>query len=184
MLLGARLLAAADDTVGVWVAARDLGAGSPVTRDVLTVAQVRFRDGETAQHYLTTQAPLPPQAVLGRDLAAGEMLGRTVVVSEQSAPFELPVVVGAAGAPEDVAVGDVVDVWVAPSAGTGSTRPAERMLTSVPVVRTAGTAGPLGEAATRQVLLGLDAEQVDRLSPMLARMADGTVVLVRHGGTP
>lgn len=184
VLVGARLLAAADDTVAVWAAARDVGAGAPLTRDALVVEQVRFADASTARQYLPAGEPPPAGAVLGRDLVAGELLGRAALGTGHGAAFELPVVVGAAGAPEDLHVGDVVDVWVGPQAGSGSATPARQMLTAVPVVGAARSSGPFGEAATRQVLLGIGANTTERLGPLLGQMSSGSVVLVRHGTGP
>jgi hypothetical protein len=181
VVAGARLLAAADDTVGVWALARDVGAGAPLTRDAVAVQQVQFADAATAGHYLLATGPVPPGAVLSRDVAAGELLARASLATRQGAAFELPVVVGPGGAPEDLQVGDVVDVWVGPQAGSGADTPARQMLTAVPVVGAARSSGPFGEAATRTVLLGLDESAVEHLGPLLGEMSSGSVVLVRHG---
>lgn len=182
VLVGSRLLAAADDTVGVWALTRDVPAGAPLTADVLAVRQVRFGDDATEAGYLPAARPPGPRAVARRDLAAGELLARAAVGRPARSAVELPVVVGPGGAPDDLQVGDVVDVWVGPPPGSGSTAPAARMLTAVSVVRAAHTSGPLGEAAERQVLLGLDAAERPALGPLLGRLAGGSVVLVRHGG--
>ncbi|MDQ4085316.1 MAG: hypothetical protein M3165_05810 [Actinomycetota bacterium] len=181
VLVGARVLTSADDTVGVWAVARDLGEGAPLTPDSLVVERVRFADPATAGRYLPAGGPLPAAAVAGHDLAAGELLARGSVVARRGTAFELPVVVDTAGAPEDVHVGDVVDVWVGPQPGSGSDAAAQRMLTAVPVVGAVRSAGPFGEAATRQVLLGLDEATAERLGPLLGEMSSGSVVLVRHG---
>ena len=52
VLLGARLLAAADDTVGVWALSRDLPAGATVGKGDLERRQIRFPDVDTANGYL------------------------------------------------------------------------------------------------------------------------------------
>jgi hypothetical protein len=181
VLVGARLLAAADDTVGVWAATRDVTAGAPLTRDAVAVRQVRFADPETAAAYLGAAHPLPVGAVMGRDVSAGELLTSTAIAEQRGTALELPVVVGPAGASEDLVVGDVVDVWVGPPAGAGLDSPAQRMLTEVPVVGAARSSGPFGEAATRQVVLGIDEGAMDALGPLLGEISSGSVVLVRHG---
>lgn len=181
VLVGARLLAAADDTVGVWAVARDVGAGAPLTRDVLAVQRVRFTEAATARTYLPAGDPVPAGAVASRDLAAGELLARGTLERREGTAFELPVVVGPGGAPEDLRVGDVVDVWVGPAVGSGSDAPAERMATGVPVVGAARSGGPFGEAAARQVLLGLEEDGAEGLGALLGQMSSGSVVLVRHG---
>jgi hypothetical protein len=181
VVVGARVLATADDTVGVWAAARDVGEGAPLTPDALMVQRVRFADAATARRYLLAGEPPPAGAVAGHDVVAGELPARAAVVARQGTAFELPVVVDFAGAPEDLHVGDVVEVWVGPQPGSGSDTPAQRMLTGVPVVGAVRSAGPFGDAATRQVLLGLDDGTGERLGPLLGRMSSGLVVLVRHG---
>jgi hypothetical protein len=181
VVVGARVLAGADDTVGVWALARDVGAGAPLTGGALVPRQVRFSDPEVLDSYLRVGQPVPPGAVLTHDVSAGELLARTSIAGRQASAFELPVVVGSAGAPEDLDVGDVVDVWVGPAAGSGSHVAARRMLTGVPVVGTVRATGPFGDAATRQVLLGLDQGAAVRLGPLLGEMSSGSVVLVRHG---
>jgi hypothetical protein len=181
VVAGARLLAAADDTVGVWAVVRDVGAGAPLTREALVVRQVRFTDAATAAGYLRADRPVPAGAVVSRDLAAGELVPRATVGTGTGAAFEVPVVVDDAGAPEDLRAGDVVDVWVAPPEGTDGGRPATRVLTHVPVVAATRSSGPFGDAAARQVLLGLEHDSAALLGPVLGQTATGSVVLVRHG---
>ena len=53
------LLAAADDSVTVWAAARDMGAGDTVTADDVVVRRVRFDDGADLDHYFGADAALP-----------------------------------------------------------------------------------------------------------------------------
>ena len=181
VLVGARLLAAADDSVGVWAATRDVAAGAPLTREAVTVRQVRFGDPATAAAYLPAGRPLPAGAVVSRDVSAGELLTTAAIAEQRGTARELPVVVGPAGAPEDLVVGDIVDVWVGPPAGAGLDTPARRMLTDVPVVGAARSSGPFGEASARQVVLGIDEGTVNALGPLLGEISSGSVVLVRHG---
>ena len=59
VLLGARLLAAADDTVGVWAVTRDLPAGAALDKGDLERRQVRFPDADTANGYLAVADDVP-----------------------------------------------------------------------------------------------------------------------------
>ncbi len=52
VVLGARLLAAADDTVTVWAMAADRGSGVPVAAEDLEVQRVRFADRAALAHGL------------------------------------------------------------------------------------------------------------------------------------
>ena len=59
VVVGARVLAAADDTVQVWAAARDLGAGQRVEADDLVAQRVRFADADALGGYFTVDDELP-----------------------------------------------------------------------------------------------------------------------------
>jgi len=187
VLVGARVLATADDTVDVWSLSADVPAGRPLGPDVLEVDRVRFTDGTTAAGYLPAGDALGPGAVAGRDLSAGELLPRSAVADSAAAQLShLPIVVSASGAPADLRAGDVVDVWVVPAQSTaqstdGSTGPATRLLESVTVVASQRDSGPLGEAATRQVLIGLDEKVPGGLGELLTAVTTGSVVLIRSG---
>src|SRR6476661_3005537 len=76
VVVGARLMAAADDTVGVWVLARDLPEGATVADGDLERRQVRFPDAPTADRYLAAADDLPADATLNRPVAARELLPR------------------------------------------------------------------------------------------------------------
>src|SRR3954462_10271945 len=62
--LGARLLSAADDTVGVWALTRDLPAGAVVDQADVERRQVRFPDDRTADGYLAARDDLPSGTTL------------------------------------------------------------------------------------------------------------------------
>lgn len=183
VLVGGRALAAAGDTVGVWTLSRDIPAGQRIGPDVLELEQVHFADAGVSQGYwLDAQAP-PETAVAARDLAAGDLLARSAVGERATSDLsQVPVVVGAAGAPADLHTGDVVDVWVVPAQSPdGDTGPATQVLDDVRVASTARESGPLGEAANRQVLLGVDERSADHLGGLLTSVSTGTVVLIRSG---
>lgn len=187
VLVGARLLASADDTVDVWVLTEDVPAGRPLDLGTLQLDQVHFADADRSQQYLLGPQPPPESAVAAHDLAAGELLARSAVGAEGDADVShLPVVVGASGAPADLGPGDVVDVWVVPApSADGGTGPATRVLEQVSVVSADRSSGPLGEAATRQVLLGLDGgadgSETSGLGDLLTAVSTGSVVLIRSG---
>ena len=52
-------MAAADDTVGVWVVGRDLPAGATVGEDDVERRQIRFPDARTADGYLAAEDDIP-----------------------------------------------------------------------------------------------------------------------------
>lgn len=183
VLLGARLLAAADDTVDVWALSQDVPAGQPIEAGALTLEQVKFADTAVEQGYWIDPDGPPAGAVATHDLTAGELLARGAVGDRATADLShLPVVVGASGAPQDLQVGDVVDVWVVPAQSPdGATGPAGQVLEGVRVVSSDRDSGPLGEGANRQVLLGLDEMSAGDLGGLLTSLSTGSVVLIRSG---
>ena len=70
VLVGARLLGGADDTVEVWSAGADLAAGQPVTEADLVARRVRFGDEADGDRYLRVGDRLPDDATLSRAVGA------------------------------------------------------------------------------------------------------------------
>lgn len=184
VVLGARLLAAADDSVGVWVVARDLPSGAAIAAADLDQRQIRFPDDETADGYLAARDEVPADATLSRPVSSGELLPRSAL-AERSGPdlVEVPISVLSDDLPATVRQGSVVDVWVAPKvASVGQTRPkAVAVLTDVVVVAVPRTSDGLAPQTTRQVIVGVPADRADELGTALGGMSDGRVVIARKG---
>ncbi|MCW2808060.1 MAG: hypothetical protein JWQ93_2015 [Marmoricola sp.] len=184
VVLGARLLAAADDSVGVWSVARDLPAGAAVDQGDLVRRQVRFPDSETANGYLAAGDDPPEAAILNRPVSAGELLPRAAL-AERTGPdlLEVPISVAADDLPATVRQGSVVDVWVTPKvpASGGSGPRAVRVLTDVVVVAVPRTSDGFAPQASRQVIVGVPVARSDDLATALGGMADGRVVIARKG---
>jgi hypothetical protein len=181
VVLGSRVVAAVDDTVGVLAAASVLTPGDPVDADDLTVVQVRL--DEAAQRYLRADADVPADAVALRTVGAGELLPRSAL-GDAGALERRPVGVPVEGAlPEGLVPGAQVDVWVSepdPERAGAFSEPV-RLAEAAPVaeVSTGGGALGAGGATTVQVLL-TDAE----LRPALrALAADAEVALVLVPGS-
>jgi hypothetical protein len=186
-LAGARLAGAADDTVAVWAARRDVPAGQALTARDLTVRQVRFAGQGQADRYLSADDPLPGGAVLARPVGTGELVPRQALDTTTREPLtEVPVSVANDGVPATVGVGSVVDVWVTPdpSASSGAAAPGTaraprsvRVFDDVAVVAAPAPGTSLGPAATRQVIVGVTAAQAADLPTALAALTGGAVVL-------
>ncbi|HEY1135248.1 MAG TPA: hypothetical protein VGE77_11805 [Nocardioides sp.] len=201
VVIGARVLASADDTVAVWAAREDLPAGSAVSADDLVVVQVRFRDGDRLEAYVAASSPPEQDARLDRDVGAGELLpAAAVVTADDSDVLHLPVTVAPGLVPPGVGTGSVVDVWVAGSdlpgaatdlgdEGTGeaagapapATAGAVRLLEGVRVVEAPGASSQVGSVADRQLVLAVPDEQHDAVEAALAAMASGTVTIAQRG---
>jgi hypothetical protein len=184
VLLGARLMAAADDTVAVWSVARDLPAGAAVERGDLERRQVRFPDSETADQYLGAEKALAAGATLNRPVAGGELLPRAALATQATADLvEVPVSVLSDDLPATVRQGSVVDVWVAPkvsAVGDAKVR-AVPVLTDVVVVAVPRSSAGLAPQATRQVIVGVPAARAEDLGTALGGMSEGRVVIARKG---
>ena len=74
VVAGARVLAAADDSVTVWAAARDMGAGDTVSADDVVVRHVRFDQATDLDRYFGGEAALPEGLQLVRGVGAGELV--------------------------------------------------------------------------------------------------------------
>ena len=189
VLLGARLLATADDTVGVWATATTLVEGQQVSTDDLVPVQVRFAEAEAVDRYVAAGDELPAGVVMAHDVGPGELLPRAALVpGSEEELVEVPLAVEAAGIPSSVQVGSRVDVWVTPATGraedAGAPAEAVRVLADVAVVADGGldaTTGGFG-GELQPVVVGVPRAVQGELPRVLARLADGEVVLVRRQG--
>ena len=110
MTVGAKAIAAADDTVPMYAAAASLVPGQPVTqRDV---RRVDVQLGADRVRYVAADHDIAPDTFALRDVRPGELLPTTALGTRQAVdlkPVSVPVDSGGAG---QLAVGSVVDVWV------------------------------------------------------------------------
>ncbi len=175
VLTGAWLMAGADDTEPVWALRRDLSAGSAVTADDLRTVQVRLPGGSRERYYRGDEAVGTGR--LARDLHAGELLARSALTGDDAEDLvEVPVSVAGEDLPRSVRPGSTVDVWVTAS----GERRARMALEGARVVAVSGATTSLAPQTTRQVLLGVPADEADRLGDALGSLAEGRVVVVRR----
>lgn len=182
VVLGARLLAAADDTVAVWAVTRTLPAGATLDEADLERREIRFPDERTAAGYLSATDSVPAGTTLNRPVSAGELLPRKAFAETAARDLvEVPVSVAADDLPATVRQGSVIDVWVAPKvAAPGETRPrAVPVLADVVVVAVPRTSDSLAPQATRQVIVGVPAARTEVLGAALGSMSEGRIVIAR-----
>ena len=189
VVVGARVLATADDTVQVWAAARDLGAGQRVDADDLVAQRVRFADTDSLAGYFTVDAQLPADLELTRSVAEGELLPRGAAgAPDETGLVEVPVAVEPELVPPSVAPGDVVDVYVvAPlSADTRSGQdqqapPDGPALTGATVVEAPDLASSFGTSGKRQLVLAVPEADAPTFFALLARYDAPSLTVVRRG---
>lgn len=187
VVVGARVMAAADDTVQVWAVADDVGAGQQVEPDDLVAQRVRFADADALAGYFSVDDELPADLELTRSVGAGELLPRAAVgTAAESGLVEVPVAVEPELVP-DVGAGDVVDVYVvaplsadAQDPGTAPL-PEGPALTGATVVAAPDLAGSFGTSGKRQLVLAVPEADAPAFFALLARYDAPSLTVVRRG---
>ena len=188
VVVGARVLAAADDTVQVWAAAGDLGAGQRIEADDLVAQRVRFADADALAGYFTVDDELPADLELTRSVGKGELLPKAAVgTPAQTGLVEVPIAVDPELVPPSIEPGDVVDVYiVAPlSADTAGKQqqppPAGPALTQATVVDAPELESSFGTSGKRQLVLGVPEDAAPTFFALLAQYDAPSLTVVRRG---
>ncbi|WP_104524621.1 SAF domain-containing protein [Blastococcus atacamensis] len=179
VLLGARVVSAADATVPVWSAAQDLAAGTELTAEDLVVVDVRLDDA--AKAYLSGSAR-PEGSVLSRPVRAGELLPRTAL-EEPADLVQLALPVQAGYVPPGLRHGQLIDVYAIADPAAGATGQGVGSVALVvgeaPVQATTGDSeGVLSTPSTTiQVVISV---ATDEVADVLAAIAGRPLVVVAH----
>jgi hypothetical protein len=180
VLLGARVVSAADATVPVWSAAGDLAAGTVLASDDLVAVDVRLDDSAAA--YLSTSTD-PAGRTLARAVRAGELVPRSALEAPADL-VQLALPVQAGYVPPSLRRGGVVDVYaVADRAAGGAAADEAGEVTLVvggaPVQDISGRAeGVLSTPTTTvQVVVSVPA---DEAPDVLAAIGGRPLVVVVH----
>jgi hypothetical protein len=183
VLLGAKVLAGADSSQAVWVAAHDLAPGTVLADADLRTGKVRLFG--TSGHYVAGAKPVG--YVVHRGVSSGELLP----VDALGAPGadvsrrEVTVPVQVGHLPPDLTRGEQVDVYVTPddkaarrtTPARGTDPYAPRLVLRAVTVARVVRAGGLGTSGQDQpVVLSVDPSQV---IAVVQALADGRVDLVR-----
>jgi hypothetical protein len=173
VVVGARVVAAADRTTGVWAAAHDLAAGTPLTAADLVRVDVALP--QRAAAYLPVGRDLAGR-VVSRPVGAGELLPAAAVVAAPSDLRRLPVQVDRAGV-TGLAAGSAVDLYVVPAKVAGQPQaPSRQVLAGVPVLDVSADSGGLGSQRTAVVVLSVHPADAQRV---LDAQAGGDLRLVQ-----
>lgn len=175
VVIGARVIAAADRTVQVWSVTNNLAAGT--TLSVADLAAVKVRLGADADRYLAAGTS-PAGRTVNRDLGGGELLPAAALGSVPTGQLvSLPV--GSLHAPQDLARGQRVDVFATSSRSSGGSGTTIRVLTAVTVQDVRRPTGGLSGAGDQlAVVVRVTAEDVASLvAAVNGATLDVTVVL-------
>lgn len=181
VVIGAKLLAGADDTVAVWSLARDVRSGEQLGQGDLVQRRVRFADAQTADLYLLANDDLGERPTLARSLGANELLPKAAVSQEaEQLLLQVPLSVSEGGLPLGLREGTRVDVWVAPADGQAdAANAARRHLESAVVLALGGVESALSATGERRVLVGVPETEQHRVAALLGALGRGQVVLTR-----
>lgn len=179
-ILGARLVAAADDTVRYWALDRAVAPGDPVSADDLVAVRVRL-SSKVSDNYLRADEEFaePLDALQwGERGAVGSLVEHSSLIPKSTlGRSQLPLSVAAGASPADLARGDVVDVWVGPGPGDESEDEAVRILQAVRIVETGDESASLGGSLAQTVLV--DVAEAQLQGEVIGTVASGHVTLVR-----
>ncbi|MFT4300053.1 MAG: hypothetical protein QM597_10510 [Aeromicrobium sp.] len=178
MVVGARLVAAADDTVSYWAVADDVRAGDPVSADDLVAVEARL-SGAAAEAHLRSDAELPKRLddlTWAGDFAAGTLVSEASWNGDAGSHGHLPISVQTGYFPNDLKAGDRVDVWVGPAPGEGTAEAAVVTVEDVRVIDP-GQVESLGASVTRTIVVDLGDTVL--VGDQVAALAAGHVTVVR-----
>jgi hypothetical protein len=175
IVVGARVVRAADRTVEVYAAAHALPAGHVLDRGDTRLVRVRL-SGNAAQYVRATFAI--DGKVLAHDLNEGELVARSVLLDQAGTPTRHVAVAVKRGHVADVSANDLVDV-VATTAGSDKTPGRTWTIAQgLQVVAKPQTGNGLGSSELH-VILDVPA---DLVLPLTAAMHSAEIDIVRVAG--
>jgi len=143
VLVGARVVTAANSSVRVWAVKSDLAAGSVLTSGDLRGVRVRLFDN--AGQYISTKRS-PAGQTLSRDLGAGELLPSDALRPQVCGSL-VNIPVSAQHLPDPVLRGQRIDVFATPKGGEASGT--KQVLSAVTVQSAARAKGGLVAAGAQ-----------------------------------
>lgn len=186
VVAGARLLASADDTVGLWAVSSDMGAGDVVGADDLVVQRVRFAEAQRLDLYFSADEQLPADLELLRGVGEGELLPRAAVGSSaESDVLQVPISVASERVPVSIEAGSVVDVMIvarpAQPGGRAPIGPGEAALEGVTVVAAPALEDSFGTSGERQLDLAVPEADAQAFFELLNSLESPVLTVLRRG---
>ncbi len=181
VVLGARIVGAADSSVRVWALTQDLAAGTTLTAGDVRSVQVRlFSDGD---RYVRV-ADSPTGRTLNRRVGRGELLPRAAL-THQAAGRLVSLPVPALHAPDSLRRGQLIDVFATTkTSGAAATVQTVRVLAGVVVQAVRIPRAGLASTGTDYaVLVSVPAADVEAIVAAI-RTADIDIIVVTGDDQP
>jgi len=166
VLVGARVVSAADQSVSVWAAARDLSSGTTLRAEDIQAVPVRLFEAGAA--YLQSSADLSGQ-ILDRPVRAGELLPASSL-REPSDRVSVALPVPSTAVPLDLRRGQLVDVYATGESAGGGPGQTLLVLAAAPVQAVdGGNQGALSASSgMRQVVVSVPSDEAGQLLAAIA----------------
>jgi hypothetical protein len=178
VLVGARVVAAANNSVRVWALKHDLAAGAELKDGDLRSVRVRLFDN--AEKYIAASRS-PVGQTISRDLGAGELLPRGALLPEPCGSL-VSIPVSSQHLPDGVVKGKRIDVFATPKgAQANRTDQVLRGVTVQSATRPKG--GLIGAGAQWAITVRVPSSQVGDVVKAI-RTAEIDVAIVEGGAQP
>jgi hypothetical protein len=175
VVVGAKVVAEADQRVRVWSVTRDLGPGAVLAESDLAVASVRL-DGSARRYVAAGRTPVG--ATLRRPVGTGELLPLAAVAADPDGDLRRVVIEVDRFTAAGLDKGSLVDVYAVADGDADAGTDPELVLTGVTVAERVdtGAAGFGAGGGTAGVTLLVDGDDV---SAVIESVASGSVYVVQ-----
>jgi hypothetical protein len=183
VLLGVRVVGAADDSTTVWAAATELAPGTALEADDLVPVRVRFTDQADLSAYLLADDALPADATLTRGVGAGELVPAAALGAVgDTGLLQVPVAVEPEQLAGAVATGSRVNVYLVSRGGADRGHDSgEPVLEDVAVLDAASPDEGFSASGLRRLVLGVPEEDASRFYGLLGSLSDPLVSVAARG---
>ena len=183
VLLGARVVGAADDSVTVWAAAEELAPGTALEAGDLVPVRVRFTDEADLAAYLSADDALPADATLTRGVGAGELVPAAALGDAGDTDLlQVPVAVEPEQLAGAVGTGSRVNVYLVARGGVDRDHDSGApVLEDVAVLDAASPEDGFAASGLRRLVLGVPEDDAEEFYRLLGSLSDPIVsVAVRE----
>lgn len=169
-----------------YVAARPLLSGQTVTQSDFRAVEVNL--GQASGHYLTQTLKTDVEYVVQGDVREGELVPSTAIDTHSNTAQRVIAIPMSSPLSGDVEVGSVVDLWLTPATGSGSTEndssAAEQIAQNLRIYQLPSAQSGFSGVSRSTVHVLVPNELVGRVLASVQDRAQLTLVARPLGGTP